>query len=165
MMNLSIPATRDLALWLRAREGIVGEPSEIEEMHATLRVCEKLRQPLSTLTGAAGYRSLISRALTLAKKEAPSLEKVQVKKDGSLEWTAAVKPQQGMDEAVKGGAVLVAQLLGLLVTFIGQALTVRLVRDLWPDAPFKGINPKTENSYERTRQSAHPQTADRGSGS
>jgi hypothetical protein len=50
-----------------------------------------------------------------------------------------------MDEtAKKGGTLLVAQLLGLLVTFIGQALTLRLVRDLWPDAPFEDMNSETE---------------------
>jgi len=49
-----------------------------------------------------------------------------------------------MDEAVNGGAVLVTQLLGLLVTFIGQALTLRLVRELWPDAPFNYMNSETE---------------------
>ena len=149
MMNPATPAMRNLALWLLAQEGIAGKPSEIEEMHAAFRVCGKLRSSLLTLVGAVGYRSLISRALTLAKKETPSLAKVQVKEDGSLEWTGALDLEQGMDEDAKGGVVLVAKLLGLLVTFIGQALTLRLVRDLWPDAPFKGINSKTEKELLR----------------
>jgi len=144
MRDPATQATRNLALWLLAQEGIADKPSETEEMHAAFRVCEKLRQSLSTLAGTAGYRSLISRALTLAKKETPSPGKVQVKEDGSLEWTEAVEQQQGMDEAAKGGVVLVAQLLGLLFTFIGQALTLRLVRDLWPDAPFEDMNSERE---------------------
>jgi len=142
MMNPPTPAMRNLGLWLLAQEDIAGKPSE--KMDATFRVCGKLRNSLSTLAGAAGYRSLISRALTLAKKEAPSLGKVQVKEDGSLECIGVIELEQGMHETAKGGAVLVAQLLGLLFTFIGQALTLRLVRDLWPDAPFEGINSKTE---------------------
>ena len=142
MMNPLAPATRDLAFWLLTQEDIAGEPSK--KMDAAFRVCEKLRQSLSTLAGAAGYRSLISRALTLANKETPSPGKVQVREDGSLEWTEAVEPQQGTDEAATGGVVLVAQLLGLLFAFIGQALTLRLVRDLWPDAPFEGMNSETE---------------------
>jgi hypothetical protein len=144
MMNPATPAMRNLAAWLLAQEAVAGNPSEME-MYTTFRVCDKLRRSLSTLVGAKGYRSLISRALTLAKKEAPSLGKVQVKEDGSLEWTGAVDElQQGMDEAAKGGAVLVVQLLGLLVAFIGLAATLRLVRYLWPDAPFEGMNSKTE---------------------
>ena len=110
-----------------------------------MRVGEKLRRPFSTLAETAAYRSLISRALTLAKKEAPSLGEVQVKEDGSLEQTGTIKLQQYMDEAAKQEeTLLVAQVLGLLVTFIGQALTLRLVRDLWPDVPFEEMNSETE---------------------
>jgi hypothetical protein len=32
----------------------------------------------------------------------------------------------------EGGAEILAQLLGLLVTFIGANLTLQLVRDIWP---------------------------------
>jgi hypothetical protein len=38
------------------------------------------------------------------------------------------------NEAVQGGTALIAQLLGLLVTFIGEALTLRLVQNVWPNA-------------------------------
>jgi hypothetical protein len=142
MMNTAPAPVRNLALWLLAQEGFVAKSHET--MDATFRVCEKLHQSLSALAGTAGYRSLISRALTLAIKETPSLEKIQVKEDGSLESTGAVDLQQGMNGAAKGGAVLVAQLLGLLFTFIGGSLTLRLVRDLWPDAPFEAIHSKME---------------------
>ena len=141
MVNPATPVIQNLALWLLAQEVSAGKPSEMN-MCAAFRVCEKLRRPLSTLAGATGYRYLISRALTLAKKEAPSLGEVQVKEDGSLERTVAIEL---MDEAAKKWeALLVAQLLWLLVTFIGQALTLRLVRDLWPDAPFEDMNSETE---------------------
>jgi hypothetical protein len=35
-------------------------------------------------------------------------------------------------EIANGEAVLIAQLLDLLVTFIGEALTLRLLQDAWP---------------------------------
>jgi hypothetical protein len=35
-------------------------------------------------------------------------------------------------EAAKGGLALVASLLELLATFIGEALTLRLVQQVWP---------------------------------
>ena len=162
-MNAATPPVRNLALWLLAQEAVEGEP--FENVDSAFRVCGKLGESLSTLAGAVGYRSLISRALTLARKETPLLEKVQVKADGSLEWTGTVDLQQGTDEAASGGAVLVAQLLALLFTFIGPALTLRLLRDLWPDAPFGASILKRRTSYERTRQSAHSQAAHRGSGS
>jgi len=37
-------------------------------------------------------------------------------------------------------------LLGLLVTFIGENLTVRLVRDVWPDAPVNDLDSVAEEN-------------------
>ena len=40
----------------------------------------------------------------------------------------------------QGRVVLIAQLLGLLVTFIGEKLTVRMVREIWPKVSLKGLD-------------------------
>jgi hypothetical protein len=101
--------------------------SSKDDAHATCRVCEKLRRPLTTLTGTAGFTSVLSRALTLAKREAPALRVVQVRPDGSMEGFSS--------ETAKAHPVLVAYLLKLLVTFIGEVLTTRLLTDIWPDVP------------------------------
>ena len=42
-------------------------------------------------------------------------------------------------EIAEGEAVLVAQLIGLLVTFIGEALTLHLLHEAWPQAPLGGL--------------------------
>ncbi|MBW4038260.1 MAG: hypothetical protein HIU91_05150 [Acidobacteria bacterium] len=39
------------------------------------------------------------------------------------------------DETTQMGAVLIAQLIGLMITFIGESLTLRLLRDVWVDLP------------------------------
>jgi hypothetical protein len=82
------PQIRDLALRLLAYENAAGKTSESTEF-AAFGVCERLRQPLINLAGVAGFRSLLSRALTLARAEAPSLNAVQVAADGSLQALAA----------------------------------------------------------------------------
>ena len=141
----NFPAMQDLAGWLLAHEAAQVNPSEpTAQAAACIRVCEKLRRPLSTLSGVAGYRALIGRALALAKAEVPSLGPVRVKEDGSLEAPGWDETPRDMDETLNGGAALVAQLLGLLVTFLGEALTMRLVRDVWPDAPYEVIDSETE---------------------
>ena len=38
-------------------------------------------------------------------------------------------------EAVPSGAVLIAHLIGLMITFIGEALTLRLLHDVWINLP------------------------------
>lgn len=139
----NFPATKNLARWLLAHECSEVNPSE-ETVQTAVRVCEKLRRPLSTLAGVDGYRALLSRALALAKRDLPSLGTVQVREDGTLDWPGAALNGREMDEDADGGVPLVAQLLGLLAIFIGEALTLRLVRDVWPDAPFEGIDSETE---------------------
>jgi hypothetical protein len=59
---------------------------------------------------------------------------VQVRTDGSLEGFDAAKLQEVTAQGDEAGAVIVAQLLGLLVTFVGKPVTLRLVRDAWPAA-------------------------------
>jgi hypothetical protein len=134
---VSLPESRHLAQRLLTFEAVAGENSEPAES-AAFRVCAKLRRPLITLAGVAGFRSLLSRALTLARAEAPSLSAVQVAADGSLKGLSELEVQIDKEPARDEGAILIAQLLGLLLTFIGEGLTLRLVQDAWPEAVFDG---------------------------
>jgi hypothetical protein len=43
------------------------------------------------------------------------------------------------EKAAKAGMAVVTQLLGLLITFIGEALTLRLVHDVWPNVPLSNL--------------------------
>ena len=144
------PQTRDLAQRLLAYQNATGKTSEPTEF-AAFRVCETLRQPLCALAGVAGFRSLLSRALTLARAEAPSLSVVQVAADGSLKGLDELEPQIDKEQARDGGAILIAQLIGLLLTFIGEGITLRLVQDVWPEAAFDGRVSEKERKLEHSR--------------
>ena len=103
-------------------------------VHEAVRVCEKLRVSLTRFAGADGFAALQRRALSLARTEVPALLGVTLKADGSL---------GGLDELASDGAdvrgdaavAVIAHLLALLVTFIGEPITARLIRESWPDAP------------------------------
>jgi len=128
--------TRDLAQRLLAHENAAGKTSEPTEF-AAFRVCETLRQPLCALAGVAGFRSLLSRALTLARAEAPSLSTVQVAEDGSLQGLDELRPQVDADQAREAGIILITELLGLLVRVVGEAMTLQLVTsEILPDFKF-----------------------------
>jgi hypothetical protein len=120
------PQTRDLAQSLIAHEGAAGKTSEPMEL-AAFRVCETLRRPVSALAGVDGFRALLSRALALARVETPVLGVLQVAADGSLQGLDELGRQIDKDQVAEGGVILIAQLLGLLLTFIGEAMTSRLV--------------------------------------
>jgi len=148
---VSLPESRHLAQRLLTYEAVAGENSEAAESAAS-RVCAKLRPPLITLAGVAGFRSLLSRALTLARARAPSLSAVLVAADGSLQGLDQLGPQIDKAQAGEGGAILIAQLIELLLTFIGEGLTLRLVQDVWPEAAFDGrVSETKERKLERTR--------------
>jgi hypothetical protein len=94
--------------------------------------CEKLRPPLATLLGNVGFSALLSRALALAATEVKWLDVVHVDAGGALEGLTEPQAKISPAESARGGVVLLAQLLGLLATFIGEDLTLRLVREVWP---------------------------------
>jgi hypothetical protein len=132
-MSRTNPKMRDFANRLIAIETGENESSETGTP-AAVHVAEKLRRHLSTLMGNAGFRGLLSRALALAGAEVRWLRSVEVKADGSLaglEEHAQLKP----DEFLEGSIALLDELLGLLVAFIGEDMTLRLVRDVWPGVP------------------------------
>jgi len=137
------PGMRDLAHRLLTYEAGAGRTSEPMEF-ATLRVYEKLRQSLSAFAGVAAFESLAFRALTQAKSEAPGLSAARVTADGSLQGLGEFDPQVGIDKNQTGedGVILLARLLNLLLIFLGETLTLRLVRDVWPETAFDDRNSK-----------------------
>jgi hypothetical protein len=99
---------------------------------ATFQVTERLRPHLATLMGNGGFRALLARALALASAEVSWLRAVQLNADGMLEGLEPLHAQLKPAEFREGRVVLLAQLLGLLVAFIGPGLTSRLVGEIWP---------------------------------
>jgi hypothetical protein len=135
------PGMRDLAHRLLTYEAGSGKNSEPIDS-PTLCVYQKLRQSLGEFIGLAGFYSLASRALALAKPEAPSLNTAQVSVDGALQGLSEIETQIGMnkDPAGEGGVILIDRLLGLLRIFVGEALTLSLLRNAWPGEAFDDRN-------------------------
>jgi len=142
----SAPEMRYLAHRLLTYEAAAAKTSEPMGSPA-LRVYEKLRQSLSAFAGAAAFESLAFRALTQAKSEAPGLWAVQVAADGYLKGLGKSEPQIDMDKdlagefsAGDGGIILIDRLLGLLRIFLGESLTLSLLRSAWPGEVFDDRN-------------------------
>ena len=122
---------RDFAERLIAYETRANKSSEAKTP-AACRVSDKLRPQLATLMGNLGFRALLSRALALANADVPWLRAVHVSADGSFEGLDGLAAQVDSNEIFEGCVILLAQLLGLLVAFIGEDLTLHLVRETWP---------------------------------
>lgn len=142
-MSTAPPEIRDFARRLVALEAARDEPP-VTGGSPAVRVCEKLRLPLARLAGTEGFRALLSRAVALAKSEVHSLGAVVVRADGSLEGLDGAGHDQDAGAGGEGGVAVVARLLDLLATFIGEPLTLRLVRDAWPEVSAAGADVSSE---------------------
>src|SRR5450830_1234678 len=156
-MSQSTPQMLDFAERLIVCE-TRGNKSSGTTTPAAFPVCENLRPHLATLMGNTGFCALLSRALARAEADVPSLRAMQVKADGSLAGLDKLEVQASPEELAKGSVVLVAQLLGLLVAFIGETLALRLVREVWPklsvndlDHGYAGRDTEIFANYIRSR--------------
>jgi hypothetical protein len=104
--------------------------SSLHTEPATVRVYRRLRRQLGGPVGVDGFQALASRALALAKAESPRLSDVQLTANGGLHGLDAVESLTDADEDGEAGILLIAQLLGLFLTFLGEATTLRLLEDL-----------------------------------
>ena len=134
-MAAATPAHRELARWLLARE--MGGRDEMTDLIAAAdTACRKLSRRVARLVTFVACQALLARALHLARRDFSFLEGVRpgpapdVCLEGLAERVRGVEPAQ----AREGLATVLANMLGLLATFVGDEITVRLVRDTWPDA-------------------------------
>jgi hypothetical protein len=112
------------------------------------RFCENLRHTLTSLTGKAGFYALLSRALTLSRREAPSLHLLRITHDGALELC---EPDTGTIEATDG-IVLLGFMIELLFIFVGNALTLRLLYEVWPNELFNTSEVEQDASRNQTQR-------------
>lgn len=121
--------SRDLARSLVASE-TDASTKFLQTEAATVRVYERLRRQLGSSVGVDGFQALASRALALAKAESPALNAVQIAADGGLSGLGGVESQADAGKDGESGILLIAQLLGLFLAFLGEATTLRLIEDL-----------------------------------
>ena len=149
-MSRSTPQMRNLA-----RRLIACETPEIKsfetETPAAFPVCEKLRLHLATFMGKTGFHTLLSRSLALSIAEVPWLGAVRARADDSLEGVEELRAQLDPKEYSEGEVVLLAQLLGLLVAFIGERLTLRLVGEVWPEFSSDDLDLENRDQNEKTK--------------
>jgi hypothetical protein len=99
---------------------------------ALVTVCNKLRSHLGTLVGTIGFRTLLHRSLVIGRREFGNLQKLSIAEDGTLSGVDKFAGQSTAAQVKEASAALVGQLLVLLETFIGGALTGQLLAEIWP---------------------------------
>ncbi len=127
-MDPASPHNQGLARHLLALEA----SSASAGAHEATQVCEKLRLPLTRFAGTDGFASLLRRASALARAQDPSVGRITIQPDSTIEGFAELAPH-GTNNG-EAGVLVIAHMLDLIEMFIGAPLMLRLVRDAWPGA-------------------------------
>ncbi len=143
------PEIQDLARRLLAHETALKRHVSGKKTSA-FRVDEKLRVPLCKLVGTMGYRSLMERALVIAKPQAPALDSFHVTADGLVE-SAAATPEPAV--AIEAETILLTQFFSLLTAFVGSGLVLTVVVNVWPDFAVSTTEFAKERTYDSSRES------------
>ena len=103
---------------------------------AARRAYDDLVRVSAPLIGQAGIDALTGRALHLAQREYPWLVDTREAEQAERLFAQVIACLEQQDPAVgiEGAGAVFALFTGLLVTFIGEPLTARLLRKAWPDA-------------------------------
>jgi hypothetical protein len=115
---------------LLASEG--GSASDSEACAAAAgRIYDKLDAHLAPLIGRAGVQALFARSARLAQSELVPLTEVAAGADGSTKLRAHLQSLEPA-VAIETAAALFGTFLDLITTFIGERLTVQVLRNAWP---------------------------------
>ena len=123
-------AIRELAEQLFAAETAARDSTG---NNGAFSVCEKLRSSLVRFAGADAFSALMRRSLALSRADIPALESVTLDPSGCVGELDLIAADNGKDS----GIVITTNLLWLLVTFLGEPVAMRLVKDAWPDLRFE----------------------------
>ena len=94
----------------------------------------KLAQHLSPLVGDAGVLALLDRSLTLTRKSFQWLPTAEaVPRDPPWTQLRDALEQQELNVAIEASVALMSTFIRLLGRFLGEALALRLLHEVWPE--------------------------------
>jgi hypothetical protein len=134
MTALGPEALRQLALKVLAlNSGSAGGAADVAA--GARRASDALVQVTTPLIGQVGVDALTGRAVHLAHQQYPWLVDAETGQASEPFAQVMVRlEQQDPAVATEGAAMVFATFAGLLVTFIGEPVTTRLLRQAWPEA-------------------------------
>ncbi len=99
---------------------------------AQFRVIEQLCAKITEVSGNTGLQTMLSRALSATRADFPWLRSAKASKTGGLVGLDQVHPPPDSEEAMRGELAVLGSLIELLRSFLGDGVTLQLLRSLWP---------------------------------
>ena len=117
-----------------AREA--GPDATAPEVAAAARhLGERFAQQLNPLIGAGGVAAIVDRSFHLTQRSVPGLAPIRAsdRNDGPFALLQRSMEQQDPAAAAEAAIAMLAAIAELLVSFVGESVTARLLREAWPD--------------------------------
>jgi len=123
-----------------------GRSDQQSRIQAAEGVIAKLRMHLSKSIGQEGFRTLLARALNLAKITHPCMSALTIEPDASLLGLRAaadssiqeIRSSEKQQDIVEGAIAIIANFFELLSTLIGDELTLRILSTVWTELGVDG---------------------------
>ena len=146
-MTTATPSQHAVAQWLLTAEGVDAE-RRLAAPAAAEQVFWKLSQRLAQLITLVVADALLARAVHLSRAEFPFLDRAQTARSAAA-WTLRLRESaEGAEssQAAEGFEAVLAILIALLISFVGEDLTLRVLREVWPELPMpQSVQPTRQN--------------------
>ncbi|WP_433933475.1 hypothetical protein AB3662_03940 [Sorangium cellulosum] len=108
----------------------------------------RLNQVMSTVIGPIGFQAVVTRAVHLTRRASPGFDACNVTCGDTVVMTGISEliEREGAAQAGAAAAVLLANVIALLCSFIGEDLTFRLLRRGWTALPGDAESPGAEEA-------------------
>ena len=143
-----VPTARQLVLagWALDRE--LGQRGPGAIVPAAQAACAALYVRLTPLVTGSGSQGFLTRSLHLAQDQYPFLDGLRAgaSPDTCLEGLDEALRDVGSDDAYQALVLVLAHMIGLLATFIGDDLAMRILGEAWPDLPLESDEVQKEEA-------------------
>jgi len=145
-MTTATPSQHAVAQWL-----LTAEEVDAERRLAAPAAAErfgKLSQRLAQLITLVGSDALLARAVHLSRAEFPFLDGAQTTPSADGLTLRLRESAEGVEssQAAEAFEAVLAILIALLISFVGEDLTLRVLREVWPELPMpQSVQPTRQN--------------------
>lgn len=132
-MSRPLPEVRSLVRTLL--DASAADDSVESRVLAAQHVLAGLANAMTPLVGIGGIHLLLQRALRRSRAAHPWLHAIQLDRESPWRLQGAAEAAHGHtpEEVTAAAEELLAELVGLLVRFLGADMTIRLVRRSFPE--------------------------------
>lgn len=146
---MSAPDARTRALSRRIIEHeIAGREAPADVAAAIEGALRRLHQVMATGIGPLGFQAVVTRAVHLTRRACPGFDACHVTCGDTVVMTGMSEmiEREGAAQAGEAAAVLLANVIALLSSFIGEDLSFRLLRRGWTGLPGHEEGPGAEEA-------------------